>query len=152
MSIHNPIAYICGPLTELPKKMQDWARRFYESIADVCEEVSGDRAFVPHEHYCPIMAPNFSPAQIDLAERRQVCQSTTVLIVIAIAPSWGGGIEVEMANKAGVPAIILHPKGKKVSRLLRGNPAIVDIIEYKDEEDALSQLKKILSKIFCLSS
>jgi len=42
-----------------------------------------------------------------------VCEETSLLIVVAITPSWGGGIEVEMANKDHVPAIILCEKEKR---------------------------------------
>ena len=138
-------AYICGPLTELPLGEQRGVKTFYETIADVFEEITGVRAFVPHEHYDPVKNTNFTPAQVDAAERAQVCEMTSILVVVAIAPSWGGGIEVEMANRSGVPVFILceHEKllNRKVSRLLRGNPAVVDIISYAAREDAIDQLR-----------
>ena len=135
------IAYICGPLTELPLDQHESVKSFYSKLGDVCENVLGKRAFVPHEHYDPIKHPDFTPKEVDAVERRQVCENTSVLIVVALAPSWGGGIEVEMANTNKVPVIILQKRDKKISRLLRGNPAVVNIIEYVDEDQAINILK-----------
>mgnify|MGYP001600443790 CR=1 FL=1 len=128
MSENEKSAYICGPLTELPAERKLWAKRFYAKLADVCKETTGKRAFVPHEHYDPQIHAKFTPQEVDCAERKQVCEKTSVLIVVAIAPSWGGGIEVEMAHRSGVPIIIICERGKimlkKISRLLLGNPSV----------------------------
>jgi len=143
--------YICGPLTELDQEKKELTRRFYERLADICKNITGVRAFVPHEHYDPIMHSQFTPLQVDEAERRQVCERTSLLLVVAIAPSWGGGIEVEMANKTGIPVVIMCEQEKleqkKVSKLLCGNPAVIKIIPYQDQQDALKSLREELRKI-----
>ena len=142
-------SYVSGPLTELSLEDQGIAKKFYERIADVCQQALGVRAFVPHEHYDPIKNASFTPQQVDEAERRQVCENTSLLIVAAIAPSWGGGIEVEMAYRSKVPAVVLCEKEKldqrKISRLLRGNPAVKEIIVYENYEEALSKLSNFLT-------
>jgi len=144
------VAYICGPLTELPSGQQGLVKVFYSRLGDVCEEVFGRRAFVPHEHYDPIRHPNFTPKEVDAAERKQVCENTSVLIVVAIQPSWGGGIEVEMANTNNIPVVILQNENKKISRLLRGNPAVMEIISYNNEDEAVELLKaKLKNKFLC---
>lgn len=142
------VPYVCGPLTELPPEEQEGVKQFYTDIADICEAIRGHRAFVPHEHYDPVKNANFTPPQVDAAERHQVCDLTSLLIIVAIAPSWGGGIEDEMARTNDVPAVLLADAKKlangKISRLLRGNAAIMKIIAYEDEADALHQLRNIL--------
>lgn len=147
----DKVPYVCGPLTELPVEMQKLVKSFYSKIADLTEKITGIRGFVPHEHYDPIKHANYEPQEVDVAERHQVCNCTSCLIIVAIAPSWGGGIEVEMANNYGVPAIILCEAEKlaqrKISRLLRGNPAIKAIIAYNSEEEALDLLAKELAII-----
>jgi hypothetical protein len=144
--MNGKTAYVCGPLTELPLFLQKSVKRFYERIADTCQDCMGERAFVPHEHFDPIKHANFSPAQVDEAERRQVCERTSLLIVVvSFGPSWGGGIEVEMARQNDVPVIILRQEDKKVSRLLLGNPAVRAVLSYKDEDEAISLLRNALS-------
>jgi len=148
MKKRSKAAYVCGPLTELPAERQKSVKRFYERIADLCERTLGVRAFVPHEHYDPVKHASFTPRQIDEAERRQVCENSSYLIVAALAPSWGGGIEVEMAHRSGVPVILLCERGKlesrKISRLLRGNPGVVSVIPYDSERGALMKLTAVL--------
>jgi hypothetical protein len=142
--------YICSPLTELAPDKQEAAKLFFQRVADVCQHSLGIRAFVPHEHFDPIKHIQFTPQDVDKAERNQVCNLTSLLIVVAIAPSWGGGIEVEMANQNKVPVIILCEKEKlesrKISRLLRGNPAVIEVISYSTESEALEKLETVLSQ------
>jgi len=144
MATSVKVPYVCGPLTELPAEIQQQTKELYCKIADVCESSLGVRAFVPHEHYDPIKHADFTPWQVDAAERYQVSEKTSVLIVMAIAPSWGGGIEVEIANKSGVCVVIYHPADKKVSRLLRGNPAVIGTFSYQNEEQMLGFLEQQL--------
>ena len=142
-------AYICGPLTELDPDDQDRVKKFYEKIADLFQELTGVRAFVPHEHFDPLIHCDFTLKQVDAAEREQVCYKTSMLIVVAVAPSWGGGIEVEMAFRSGIPIIILCEREKlrirKISRLLRGNPAVQHTIEYATEAEALRGIQSALA-------
>lgn len=149
--MNSKIPYVCGPLTELAPDEQKSVKLFYQRIADLCEKVIGVRAFVPHEHYDPIKHASFTPQDVDKAERHQVCDLTSLLIVVAIAPSWGGGIEVEMANQNDVPVIILCEQQKlderKISRLLRGNPAVKEILTYTSEEEALQKLESSLEAL-----
>lgn len=144
--------YICGPLTWLPTEQQEAVKQFYVKLGDVCEFAIGVRAFVPHEHYDPINMPHFTPTEVDAAERRIVCYETSVLIVVAIAPSWGGGIEVEMANRHNVPAILLYGLDQYaaglIPRLLRGNPAIKKSIAYLSQAQAVNNLGAELQKMF----
>ena len=141
-------AYIDGPLTELEESQKKVVKSFYARIADVCGNVFGVRAFVPHEHFDPERHSKFTPQEVDVAERDQVCNKTSVLIVVAVAPSWGGGIEVEMAWQSKVPALVLCESKKlrtgKISRLLRGNPAVQRVIEYETDEEALYLLRGAL--------
>ena len=149
---HNgKIPYICGPLTELPLDDQAHVKRFYERLADACKDAWDVRAFVPHEHYDPVRHADFTPAQVDAAERRQVCERTSVLVAAAIAPTWGGGIEVEMAYRSGVPIILLCNRAKlaarKISRLLRGNPGVWGILTYDTEDEAIWELRIALAEL-----
>ena len=142
--------YICGPLTEVPEEMKPVVKAFYVDLADACKRALGIRAFVPHEHYDPVLHAGFSPAQVDISERRQVCENASFLVVAAsFGPTWGGGIEVEMAYQSGVPIILLCDRAKlearKISRLLRGNPGIVRTIVYQTEEEAIGLLFAMLS-------
>lgn len=149
--LKNKSAYICGPLTELPKRQRENIKRFYEQIADLCQGVTGTRAFVPHEHYDPVKNPNPTPKEVYKVEYHQISKSTSCLIAVTIAPSWGGGMEVQMANEKKIPVILLCLREKldkrKISRLLRGGDAVKAIISYNTKEEALVELEIVLRKI-----
>jgi hypothetical protein len=138
-------AYVCGALTELPLDQQELVKAFYEAIGDLVGQLTGTRAFVPHEHFDPVKYASVLPVEVDRAEREQVCHKTSVLIVVALAPSWGGGIEVEMAYRSGVPIIILYPAEHRVSRLLRGNPGVEILLSYYSVEHALAEIRAIFN-------
>ncbi len=142
----NKVPYICGALTNLEVEMQEEVKALYSSLGDVCHAVLGMRAFVPHEHYDPILHSQFTPADVDEAERAQVCQKTNLLVVVGIAPSWGGGIEVEMAHVHGVPAVVFKDKCQKLSRLLLGNPAVEEVIEYETLDEIPELLRRVLQE------
>ena len=148
MEKDSKIAYICGPLTELDPREKRRAKYFYDFLANLIEKITGKYPFVPHHYYDPKKHPNFSPSQVDSAERSQICEKTSFLVVAALAPSWGGGIEVEMANKSGVPVIILCKEGKRLSRLLEGNPSVREVIIYSNREDLASELESVLKRLF----
>lgn len=145
-------AYICGPLTELKVERQAGVKELYVQLGNLCELLFGERAFVPHEHYDPVANPNPSPQEVDAFERRQVCERTDLLVVVALEPSWGGGIEVEMAYRSEVPVIILVEQGKRISRLLRGNPAVRAIVEFLGHADALVQFEARARELFPAST
>lgn len=142
--------YVCGPLTELPVELQEPIKFIYSHIGDLCQTVLGVRGFVPHEHYDPVHNPDPDPAEVNEAERRQVGKLCSCLIVMTPAPSWGGGIEVEIAHRSGVPILITRQviggRPRSISRLLRGNPSVKEIIDFVTYDELFEKLKVALSK------
>lgn len=137
--------YICGALTELDPIHRDQVKEFYVRLGDTCKEVLGIRGFVPHEHYDPIKNADAKNTAVYAAERKIVTEETSILIVYAIEPSWGAGIEVGWANEHQVPIVVLVPQ-KKVSRLLTGGPMVKAVINVRDNKHALLELKTWLLK------
>jgi len=135
------VPYICGALTELDPSHIDKVKAFYSQLGDTCIEVLGERGFVPHEHYDPIKTAEIENTVVYEAERKIVTEQTSLLIVYAIEPSWGAGIEVGWANEHKVPIVVLVPKGKKVSRLLTGGRMVRAIISVRDYDHAILEIK-----------
>jgi hypothetical protein len=121
-------AYVSGALTSL----EDGARTrlFYELLAEVVES-AGLRAYLPHRVTDPVTTPNLDPRAVYDIDRAHVTGSRVVVAYGGI-PSFGVGIEVELAREHGIPVILVVERERTVSRLLLGNPAVVEVVRFGD--------------------
>ena len=101
------VPYICGPLAELSSKEREKAEFFYERIANLCEDVIGARAFVPHENYSPEKHPCLTSTEAYIEKRTQILTKASHLIVVPIVPFWGSDIEIKTARQGMIPIIII---------------------------------------------
>lgn len=129
-------AYVSGALTSL----EDGARTrlFYELLAEVVEG-AGLRAYLPHRVTDPVTAAHLDPRAVYDIDRAHVTGSRVVVAYAGI-PSFGVGIEVELAREHGIPVILVVERDRTVSRLLLGNPAVVEVVRFGD----LDGLRRLL--------
>src|SRR2546421_12387518 len=134
-------AYVSGALTAL----EDGARTrlFYELLAEVVES-AGLRAYLPHRVTDPIAAAHLDPRSVYEIDRAHV---TTAALLIAYAgiPSFGVGIEVEVAREHAVPVIVVAERDRPISRLLLGNPAVVEVVKFADLDGLRRKLAAALT-------
>ena len=142
-SVRTGEAYVSGALTAL----EDGARMrlFYELLAEVVESV-GLRAYLPHRVSDPIAAPHLEPRSVYDIDRAHV---TAARVVVAYAgiPSFGVGIEVELAREHAVPVVLVVERDRTVSRLLLGNPAVVDVVRFADLDGLRRNLAAALERV-----
>ena len=62
-------------------------------------------------------------------------------------PSFGVGIEVELAREHAVPVVLVVERERSVSRLLLGNPAVVDVVRFADLDGLRRGLATALGRI-----
>lgn len=136
-------AYVSGALTAL----EDGARMrlFYELLAEVVESV-GLRAYLPHRVSDPVAAAHLEPRSVYDIDRAHV---TAARVVVAYAgiPSFGVGIEVELAREHAVPVVLVVERDRTVSRLLLGNPAVVDVVRFADLDGLRRALATALERV-----
>ncbi len=127
-------------------------RRFYEELGEICK-LFGFEVYLPHIYGDPKFVAHLAPKQIDRIDRLAVTQSYLVVACVGIS-STGVGIEIELAYHANKPVILLYEQKKlnerRISRLVRGNPAVVSHIVYESFDDAKVKLDAFL-KEFCRS-
>jgi nucleoside 2-deoxyribosyltransferase len=128
--------YVSGALTGLSNP-QD-IKTFYENIANVCSRFEIE-AYVPHLVSDPIKNPTMTAREVYELDRNQVANSN-LIIVYAGVPSFGVGMEVEIACEYKVPVILLMEKSAQVSRMVRGNPTVIAELRFDDFSNALEQL------------
>ena len=120
--------YISGGLTGLADAAR--TRVFYELLAEIASE-SGLQPYLPHRSTDPVAAPDLDPRSVYEIDRARVARSA-LMIAYAGSPSFGVGIEVEIAREHGIPVILVAERERTISRILLGSPAVVDIVRFSD--------------------
>lgn len=145
----SKLVYISGALTDLPDAIRQQYIEFYEAIGRMVESL-GLIPYVPHWNTDPVRHKNVTPTEVDTIDRMAV---TSAMLVIAVAdnPSLGVGIEVEMAYHASKPVVLLcrkeYVEQRRISRLIRGNPGVIQEILYTNRDDALADLKMFIRSL-----
>ncbi len=136
-------AYVSGALTSL----EDGARTrlFYELLAEIVES-AGLRAYLPHRVTDPVTSPNLDPRAVYDIDRAHVTGSRVVVAYAGI-PSFGVGTEVELAREHGIPVVLVVERDRTVSRLLLGNPAVVEVVRFADLDGLRRSLVATLERV-----
>lgn len=129
--------YISGALTGVSNVEQ--IKAFYEKIAEICSEL-GLEVYVPHLHSDPLKHPNITPPQVYEMDKKRVAESDLMVAYLGV-PSLGTGSELEICQCQHVPVIVLFERGRAVSRMARGNPAIIKEIVFEDYGDVYDQFR-----------
>src|SRR5882672_3408472 len=136
-------AYISGALTALDDAAR--TKLFYEVLAEIAE-AAGLRAYLPHRVSDPVVAAHLDPRAVYEIDRAHVT-GAAVVVAYAGIPSFGVGIEVELAREHAVPVVLVVERERTVSRLLLGNPAVVDVVRFADLDGLRRGLTAALERI-----
>lgn len=138
-------AYIAGPITNVGDFESQ--KRFYEALGAVVEEM-GCTTCIPHRDNGENQKAHDQKKPADVfAWATGAVHDCDVVVAEVSVPSLGTGGELVEAVRAGKYVILLSKKGSRVSAFVRGNPAVVYHIEYRDEQDAARQLKNVLRQL-----
>ena len=136
-------AYVSGALTALEEGAR--MRLFYELLAEVVE-TAGLRAYLPHRVSDHVGAAHLEGRAVYEIDRAHVT-SARVVVAYAGIPSFGVGIEVELAREHSVPVVLIVERERTVSRLLLGNPAVVEVVRFADLDGLRRGLAAALERI-----
>ncbi|MBI4066499.1 nucleoside 2-deoxyribosyltransferase [Candidatus Gottesmanbacteria bacterium] len=133
--------FFAGPLTNLTHP--DKTKAFYRKLEEVAKKYGCDYFWAFRHGTDPVANPRVTPRDVyerDIAE----LEKSDVMVAYVGEPSTGTGLEIEHAHHKGIPVYLLYEQGKKVSRMLRGCPAVKKELVFTDEPDALSQFDTLL--------
>jgi hypothetical protein len=136
-------AYISGALTALDDAPR--TKLFYEVLAEIAG-AAGLRAYLPQRVSDPVAAAHLDPRAVYEIDRAHVT-SAAVVVAYAGIPSFGVGIEVELAREHAVPVIIVAERDRPISRLLLGNPAVVEVVKFADLDGLRRALAAALAAV-----
>src|SRR5438309_126117 len=139
-------AYVSGALTALDDAPR--TKVFYELLAEIAE-AANLRAYLPHRVTDPVAQAHLDPRAVYEIDRAHIT-GAAVLIAYAGIPSVGVGIEVELARERGVPVVVVAERDRPISRLLLGNPAVVEVVRFADLDGLRRALVAALSRIAAL--
>jgi hypothetical protein len=142
-TVHVGEAYVSGAQTSL----EDGARTrlFYELLAEVVG-AAGLRAYLPHRVTDPASSAHLDPRAVYDIDRAHVTGSRVVVAYAGI-PSFGVGIEVELAREHDIPVILVVERDRTVSRLLLGNPAVIEVVRFADLDGLRRGLVTALERV-----
>lgn len=136
--------FFAGPLTDLRNPVK--TKAFYKKLAAVTDQNNVAYFWAFLNGTDPIANPNVPSGKVYEVDKMQLEQSN-VMVAYVGEPSTGTGIEIEIAKNKGIPVYILYQKGQRVSRMLRGCPAVKKEIVFENEEDGLAQFDALLKEL-----
>lgn len=141
----NPMRiYIGGPLTNLQQPEQ--TKVFYKDLAAVARKHGHEPYLAFLSGTDPVKNPDVTPQDVyhrDIAE----LENSDLMVAYVGEPSTGTGLEIEHAYIKNIPVYLLYEKGKRISRMLRGCPAIKKELIFTDQPDALAQFDALLKSL-----
>lgn len=136
--------FFAGPLTDL--KNPAATKSFYKKLARVAHKHGFDYFWAFLNGTDPVKNPDVTPVKVYATDIREL-DASDLMVAYMGEPSTGTGIEIEHANKRNIPVWILYEQGKRVSRMLRGCPAVKQELVFSSERDALTQFDTLLSQL-----
>ena len=137
--------FFAGPLTDL--KNPRATKAFYVKLAEAAKQNGFDYFWAFLNGTDPINNPDVPASKVYEVDMMQLVKSD-VLVAYVGEPSTGTGLEIEYAYNHHIPVYLLYEKGKRISRMLRGCPAIKSELIFTDEPDALYQFEALLKTLY----
>lgn len=134
--------YVSGPLTRLADAS---VKTLYERIGTLAQEF-GMAAHVPHLHTDPKANADVTPEQVYAFDSGHVKDADIVVAYVG-ETSLGVGMELEMARQNHALVVLLSEQGAPVSRLVLGNPAVIDHVQFTSHDQALEQLRGVFAQL-----
>jgi transcriptional regulator with XRE-family HTH domain len=135
-------AYLASALTGLSETERQVIFGISDLVSQVCKE-NGIDLYEPRKRTDPLLHADVSAPDVYAWDKHSVLQSD-LLIHLCHHPSTGAGEELEFAQAALLPIILIYPAELKVSRMVLGIPSLVIQIAYKTIEDLQAQLTEVL--------
>lgn len=139
------LGYFASGLTNLDKAQRGTLDADAASARKACEDI---RAYLyePAHYTDPVLHKDLSPEDVYAIDNAQVSRSNFV-ILDARFPSFGAGQEIEIATHAGLPIVILAPKGVAVSRMVLGTFAKTYVVEFASPADLDRRLSAVFTEL-----
>jgi len=135
-------AYLTCALTGLSENERKVIFGISDLVAEVCKE-NNIELYEPRKRIDPVLHMDVTAPDVYSRDKHSVLNSD-LLIHLCHKPSTGAGEELEFAQAALLPIILIYPDVLKGSRMILGIPSLVLHIAYKTVEDLHAQMNEAL--------
>lgn len=141
-------AYFGSALTGLNKREMEEIIELDQEVDQTCNTYNAYPIILyrPRLTTSPIDQPNIHPLEVYKIDRERVA-TADILILAAIFPSLGAGMELQLALQSCSTIIIIKKENQKLSRMVEGCPARKIIIEYKQRSEINQKLTDVFDKL-----
>lgn len=136
--------FFAGPLTDL--KNPEATKAFYLKLAGVATKNGFSWFWAFLNGTDPIKNPDVTAHDVYMRDITEL-ERSDIMVAYVGEPSTGTGLEIEHAYMKNIPVYLLYEKRKRISRMLRGCPAVKKELVYDHESDALTQLDTLLKSL-----
>jgi len=142
------IAYFASALTGLVDRDKKEIEDLDERVDQICRSYSTYPLVLyrPRKTTSPTENPDV-PARAVYDIDQQRVASAHIVILAAIFPSLGAGMELQLALQSGTTVILINKRGQKVSRMVLGWPGAIERVEYSDLDDLEGQVVTLLDHL-----
>jgi nucleoside 2-deoxyribosyltransferase len=126
-------------------------REFERIYQDLMAALLGDGHEIPTAHLAEsnvIALEAVTPAR-EVYERDVIwIRKADVLIAEVSAPSHGVGYEIGFALQVGKPVLCIHQEGRKISKMISGNPhPRLTVQAYREPQEAIRLAREFIDKL-----
>jgi transcriptional regulator with XRE-family HTH domain len=147
-SAHPLMTYFASALTGLKQKQRKELWALDEKVHEVCNSYDSYPLVLyrPRTKTDPVQNPDIPPREVYEIDQEHVA-TADLLILAAIFPSLGAGMELQLAYQACACVILIKKKDQELSRMVLGCPVRLEIVEYTHLSDLESELRAAIDKL-----
>lgn len=142
------LAYLASALTALKDDELLEIKSLDERVDEICRAYPRYPVVLyrPRTETSPVDNPDISARRVYEIDQERVVASD-LLILAAVFPSLGAGMELQLALQSCSGVILLKKSGQKLSRMVTGCPAKMELVEYAHLDDLETGLWNALDKL-----
>jgi transcriptional regulator with XRE-family HTH domain len=135
--------YVAAALTDLPKDRKNHVGLLSNMVAEVARD-HGIFVYQPLRATDPLEHPDVDDTVVYLTDRKRVAEADIVFALLD-DPSFGPGLELEIAATYGKPTIAIAHKDATISRMVTGSPTnLLETLRYRTATDLKPKLSQAL--------
>ena len=138
-------AYLASALTGLSPVDREHIFAVSDVVAEVCRQLNIE-LYEPRNFTDPVQHTDVSAEEV-FSRDREVVLGSDLVIHIADFSSTGAGEELEFAQNALIPIVLLSRGDSVVSRMVLGIPAMKLVIDYDTLEELQAELNRRLTEV-----